>query len=74
MRPMTTTTTDDLVEQGARLTYVMDANRAAEHQAARERARVWHEAKARGVRVAVLARAAGVHHTQVLKALRRFPA
>ena len=62
----------DLADRGARLTVEIGKLDADHDRLARERAEVWVEALAAGATQTLLAEKAGLHHSQIGKALRRY--
>jgi len=66
------TEAEELTKRGAALTRRMTRNQTAHDELARERADVWRKAIAAGASQHALARAAGLHHSQVAKAIERY--
>jgi len=66
------TEAEELTKRGAAITRRMTRNQDAHETLARERAEVWRQALAAGASQHGLARAAGLHHSQVAKAVERY--
>jgi len=61
-----------LLRRGATLTRRLARSKERHEELARERAEVWQSALAHGASGHAVARAAGIHHSQVAKAIERY--